>query len=245
MGRLQGHDEAARSSVEASARQSAGPSFDGQTPFQAAILPLDHHPRGTMTVTCLRLSILSVCLLLAACKPATETKRAETAPAASAVPAAQPAPVTFAHDPQLDSAGYYFTDAVIQAGHLKLTSLNIGQASDFADWETGKRPATYAPIFIEFEDVSSPKTANEQGQTSHTVSLRVMPTAYQVNDREVSFHGVDPQIGEVTFSGAFDLEALKTAKAAGPGEPQPVLKGELQIGGQRFRDVAFMYFGGD
>jgi hypothetical protein len=200
-----------------------------------------------MTVTCLRLSILSACLLLAACKPATETKRAETTPAASAVPAAQPAPVTFAHDPQLDSAGYYFTDAVIQAGHLKLTSLNIGQASDFADWETGKRPATYAPIFIEFEDVTSPTvtSGSGQGQTYHTVSLRVMPTAYRVDGREVGFHGVDPQIGEVTFSGAFDLEALKTAKAAGPGEPQPVLKGELQIGEQRFRDVAFMYFGGD
>jgi hypothetical protein len=49
----------------------------------------------------------------------------------------------------------------------------------------------------------------------------------------------------VTFSGKFDLEALKVAKAAGPGEPQPVLKGSLQVGDQHFRDMSFMYFGGD
>jgi hypothetical protein len=198
-----------------------------------------------MIVTCRRLSVLATCLLLAACKPATETKRAEISPAASAAPAAAPAPVTFAHDPGLDSLGYYFTDAVVQAGNLKLTSLNIGQASDFADWEAGKRPATYAPIFMEFEDVTSPKAENELGQTYHTVSLRVMPTAYRVDGREVSFHGVDPQVGEVTFSGAFDLDALKAAKAAGPGEPQPVLKGGLQVGDRQFRNISFKYHGGE
>ena len=198
-----------------------------------------------MTVTCRRLSVLTACLLLAACKPATETKQAETSPAASAAPAAAPAPVTFAHDPGLDSLGYYFTDTVVQAGNLKLTSLNIGQAADFADWEAGKRPATYAPIFMEFEDVTSPTAENELGQTYHTVSLRVMPTAYRVDGREVSFHGVDPQVGEVTFSGAFDLEALKAAKAAGPGEPRAVLKGGLQIGDQHFRNISFKYHGGE
>jgi hypothetical protein len=198
-----------------------------------------------MTVTCRRLSVLSVCLVLAACKPATETRKAETAPAASAAPAAAPAPVTFAHDPQLDSFGYYFTDADVQVGTLKLASLNIGQASDFADWEAGKRPAAYAPIFFEFEDVASPTATNEQGQTAHTVSLRVMPTAYRVDGREVSFHGVAPHLGEVSFSGAFDLAALKTAKAAGPDEPQPVLRGDLRVGDQPFRDISFMYFGGD
>ncbi|EJL35838.1 hypothetical protein PMI01_01194 [Caulobacter sp. AP07] len=198
-----------------------------------------------MIVNCHRLSALTACLLLAACKPVTETKRAETPPAASAVPAAAPAPVTFAHDPGLDSLGYYFTDAVVQAGNLKLISLNIGQASDFADWESGKRPATYAPIFMAFEDVTSPTAENELGQTYHTVSLRVMPTAYRVDGGEVSFHGVDPQVGEVTFSGAFDLDALKAAKAAGPGEPQAVLKGDLQVGDQHFRNVSFKYFGGE
>jgi hypothetical protein len=203
-----------------------------------------------MTVTIRRLpalgSALAACIALAACKPATETRTAETAPAPSTAPAAKPvAAVTFTHDPQLDSFGYYFTDTAIQAGNLKLSSLNIGQASDFADWESGKRPATYAPIFLEFEDVTSPTAVNELGQTYRTVSLRVMPTAYRVDGGEVSFHGANPNLGPVTFSGTFDLEALKAAKAAGPGEPQPVLKGDLQVGDQQFRNISFMYFGGD
>jgi hypothetical protein len=189
---------------------------------------------------------LGACLTLAACQPSTETKKAETAPAPSNAPAASPAaPVTFAHDPGLDSFGYYFTDTVVQSGDLKLTSLNIGQASDFADWEAGKRPAAYAPIFLAFDDVSSPMARNELGQAYHTVALRVMPTAYRVDGQEVSFHGANPTLGQVTFTGAFDLEALKTAKVDGPGEPQPVLRGRLQVGDRQFPDISFMYFGGD
>ena len=77
------------------------------------------------------------------------------------------------------------------------------------------------------------------------ISIRVMPTAYRLDDQEVSFNGVDPRLGRVTFTGAFDLEALKAAKADGPGEPQPVLKGRLKVGDQQFGDISFMYFGGD
>jgi hypothetical protein len=199
-----------------------------------------------MTVTTQRLSALCACLLLTACQPATETKKAETAPAPSTAPAATPpTPVTFSHDPTLDSLGFYFTDTDVQSGNLKLESLSIGQAGDFADWEAGKRPATYAPIFMTFDDVASPTAENELGQTYHTVSVRVMPTAYRVDDREVSFHGVDPRLGQVTFIGAFDVEALKAAKAAGPGETRRVLKGGLQVGDQQFRNISFMYFGGE
>jgi len=193
-----------------------------------------------------RLPALLACLVLAACKPATEVKTAEAAPAPSTAPAAAPpAPVTFSHDPKLDSQGVYLTDAVVQSGDLKLASLDIGQADDFADWEAGKRPAAYAPIFMAFDDVASPTAENDLGQTGHTVSIRVMPTAYRVDAREVSFHGVDPDLGQVTFTGAFDLQALKSAKAAGPGEPKPVLTGVLQVGEHQFRNIVFQYFGGD
>ncbi len=205
-----------------------------------------------MTVTIRRLpalrlaALLGAGLLVAACKPATETRKPETAPAPSTAPAAKPpAPVTFSHDPALDSFGYFFTDTVVQSGSLKLTSLNIGAAGDFTDWEAGKRPATYAPIFLAFDDVNSPMAENELGQSYHTVSLRVMPTAYRVDAQAVSFHGADPRLGQVTFAGAFDLDALKAAKADGPGEPQPVLRGDLQVGDQQFRNISFMYFGGD
>jgi len=198
-----------------------------------------------MIVTCRGLWVLAAWLSLAACQPAIETRRGEASPAASVAPAAAPAPVIFAHDPGLDSLGHYLTDAAVQVGSLKLIALSIGQASDFADWEAGKRPTPYAPIFLEFEDVASPTAENELGQTYHTVSLRVMPTAYRVDAREVSFHGVDPQVGEVSFSGTFDLAALKAAKAAGPGAPRPVLRGDLKVGAQHFSDIDFLYFGGD
>lgn len=72
-----------------------------------------------------------------------------------------------------------------------------------------------------------------------------MPTAYRVDGQEIRFRGVDPRLGEVRFNGVFDLDALKTAKAGGPGEPRPVLRGELQVGDQEFRNIGFMYFGGD
>jgi hypothetical protein len=199
-----------------------------------------------MTVAHRRLSALLACLVLAACKPATEVKTPETAPAPSTAPAALPAaPVTFSHDPKLDGRGVYLTDGVVQSGNLRLTSLDIGQADDFADWEAGKRPATYAPIFLTFEDVTSPTAEDELGRIYHTVSIRVMPTAYRVDEQEVSFHGVDPNLGQVTFTGAFDLEALEAAKAAGPGQPRPAMKGVLQVGDKQFRNISLMYFGGD
>ena len=199
-----------------------------------------------MTVANGRAPALLACLLLVACKPATETRKAETAPPPSTAPAAQPAaPVTFSHDPRLDAFGYYFTETEVKSGNLKLTSLNIGQASDFADWEAGKRMTTYAPIFLAFDDVTSPTAVNELGQTYHTVSIRVMPTAYRVDGQAVSFHGADRNLGQVTFAGVFDLEALKTVKTTGPGETQPVLKGDLQVGDQQFRNISFMVFGGD
>jgi hypothetical protein len=201
---------------------------------------------GTMTVGYHRLPALLACLALAGCKPATEVKTPEAAPPASTAPAATPAaPVTFSHDPKLDAVGYYLTETAVQSGNLKLTSLNIGQARDFADWEAGKRPATYAPIYLAFDDVTSPTAENELGQGNHTVTVRVMPTAYRVDGQDISFHGVDPNLGQVTLTGVLELEALKAAKAAGPGHLAPVMTGDLQIGDQQFRNVVFKYFGGE
>jgi hypothetical protein len=56
---------------------------------------------------------------------------------------------------------------------------------------------------------------------------------------------VDPNLGQVTFTGAFDVEALKAAKAAGPGQLRPVMTGVLQVGDQQFRNISFKYFGGE
>jgi hypothetical protein len=89
MGRLQGHDGTSRSSVEAP-RGSLEPSFDGQTASFPAILRSDAITGGTMTVTIHRLPALLACLALAACKPATEVKTPETAPARRPRPPPRP-----------------------------------------------------------------------------------------------------------------------------------------------------------
>ncbi len=203
-----------------------------------------------MAVTIHRLlalgSALAACLTLAACKPTTETGKVETAPAPPSAPAAKPAsPVTFSHDPALNAFGYYFTDSDVRLGNLKLSSLNIGEPSDFADWEAGRRLSTYAPVFLVFDDVTSPMAVGETGQAYHTVSLRVMPTAYKVDGQEVSFYGVDSKLGSMTFHGTFDLTTLSAAQAAGEAGSKPVLRGDLQIGDRSFRDLSSLYYPGD
>lgn len=195
-------------------------------------------------------SVALLPLLLAACdsKPAADAP-AQIAPAQTAAapaPVPDPAAASFQHDPALDVFGYYFTETPVQAGNWKLKSVNLGMPDDFAAWEEGKRPSNYGPFFLEFEDVTSPTAQNELGQVYHTVSFRLQADSYRVDTREVVFRSQDPRVGEVIFSGMFDLAALKAAKAAGPGgEVQTVLKGGLQIGAERIRNISFIYFAGD
>ncbi|WP_425998775.1 hypothetical protein [Caulobacter sp. DWR1-3-2b1] len=187
--------------------------------------------------------------LLVACdtRPAADAPAQTPAATATATtPAADPAVADFQHDPALDAFGYYFTQNPVQVGNWKLTSVNMGMTSDFASWEEGKRPSNYGPFFLEFEDVTSPTTENELGQIHHTVSFRLQADTYRVTPREVMFRSKDPRIGEVIFSGMFDVAALKAAKAAGPpGPPKIVLTGGLQIGAERIRNISFIYYAGD
>jgi hypothetical protein len=187
--------------------------------------------------------------LLAACdnKPAADAPiqtPAATAPAAPVTP--DPAAANFQHDPALDVFGYYFSQAPVQVGNWKLKSVNMGMPSDFASWEEGKRPSNYGPFFMEFEDVTSPTAENELGQIYHTVSFRLQADSYQVDTQAVVFRSQDPRVGQVVFSGMFDVAALKAAKIAGPpGLPQIVLTGSLQMGAERMRNINFIYFAGD
>jgi hypothetical protein len=147
----------------------------------------------------------------------------------------------------LDVFGYYLTQAtVVKSGSWQLKSINMGSPSDFASWEDGKHPSNFGPFFMEFEDVSSPTAENELGQVYHTVSFRLMPDSYKVGAGQVTFHATDPRVGEVLFSGGFDLAALKAVKAAGPGvAATTVLTGGLQVGAERIRNISFFYFAGD
>lgn len=194
-------------------------------------------------------AVLAPCLLLCACdnRPAAPPP-IDAAPVAAAAPAVKPAtPASpFQHDPALDVFGYYFTETVVKAGNWRLKSVNMGAPSDFAAWEEGKRPSNYGPFFLEFEDVSSPTAQNELGQIYHTVSFRLQAESYRVDSEAVMFRGQDPRIGEVTFSGRFDIKALEAAKIAGPpGPPRSVLTGGLQIGPEPIRKISFIYFAGD
>jgi hypothetical protein len=187
--------------------------------------------------------------LLAACgekSAAPAEKPVAAAPATTPEAPAAPAPSAFQHDPKLDVFGYYLTDTVVKSSSWQLKSINMGSPSDFASWEEGKHPSNFGPFFMEFEDVSSPTAENELGQVYHTVSFRLMPDSYKVGAGQVTFHATDPRVGEVLFSGGFNLAALKAVKAGGPGvEATTVLTGGLQVGAERIRNISFFYFAGD
>lgn len=195
-------------------------------------------------------------LLLAAC----DSKTSAPAPAqpadqktAAAPPATTPAPATetaangFKHDPSLDLAGFYFTETAVKSGNWKLESLSIGGPPDFADWEAGKRSETYGPIFLHFEDVTSPTAENELGQTYHKVSFRLMPSSYAVDTKDLTFRAKDPRVGEVVLWLVPDLTALEAARKAGPngGPARIVMTGSLEINGERIRNISFIYHPGE
>nr|WP_295110839.1 hypothetical protein [uncultured Caulobacter sp.] len=153
----------------------------------------------------------------------------------------------FQHDPAIELTGFYFTQTPVQAGNWKLTSLDIGQPSDFADWEAGKRIETYAPIFLAFDDVTSPTAENELGQTYHKVSLRLLPDGYSVDGKTVRYHASDKRLGEVVLELYPDMAAYKKARSSGPndGVQKPVFTGSLQIGAERIRNLSFSYHPGE
>lgn len=164
----------------------------------------------------------------------------------SNLPAAAAPAAAFRHDPKVELAGYYDTDT-IRVGKWELTLLNIGEPSDFAAWEAGKRTENYGPIFLEFDDVTSPTAENELGQTYHKISIRVMPDSYSFDGKQVLFRAKDAQLGDVVLELSPDLAAYKTALAVAPdgGDAPPVFTGSLRIGAKRFSNLSFLYDPGD
>lgn len=198
-------------------------------------------------------AVLAAGLALASCnKPAREpaAPAAPGQPAASAQPAAPTAPASpaahltgFFHEPGLNLFGYYFAKAPVQLGNFKLRALHLGAPEEFASYEKGQRISpNYAPVMLEFDDVTSPQRENELGQPYHQVSRRVLPKAYRVTAEQVSFYGEDPVMGAVSFDGQIDAKALERVRAGGAEEP--VLTGALAAMGQKLNRV-FVWFGGD
>ncbi len=181
-------------------------------------------------------------------KPAEEGQ----APAQPATAIAAPVPaeptITVAagyhHQPGLDASGYYLSPTGFKVGNYQFTHLAIGAPSDFQTWETGDHSSTFGPILVAFDDVTSPMAPNELGGEGHTVSVRVLPDAYSFEAGKMTFRGHDPKVGEVVFSGVFDQAALAQARNDG-SSPSTVLTGDLKVGDQPVRKVAFTYWVGD
>ena len=205
----------------------------------------------------------AVLLLLAACnndKATNPTTRADTVdlptttqPAATTpapvvlTPAAPGAPVAFLHEKATDFAGYFLPSQPVKVGKWKLSDLSIGPEDELAKWEAGTRTATYAPVMLEFDDMTSPTKANELGQQVHTVRIRVLPTTYALGPGgAVHFTAKDANLGDVQFDGTVDAAALTKLRAAGPnGGPQAIVKGDLMLGTTPFKALSFTWFGGD
>lgn len=157
-----------------------------------------------------------------------------------------PAPTAtaaFAHAFDGDLSGYYMPSGETAAGAWRLDHLFIGQATDFADWEAGRRSGTFAPVMLEFVDPSSPTTATELGEV-HTGRIRVLPERYSVTEDRVRFTGRSPDLGEVTFEGRLDVEALASARR-NLGDEAAVLTGTLTAGGATVRGVRLRWWAGD
>lgn len=196
-------------------------------------------------------------MALAACnqKPAAPASGSDTVtlPASVAPPAPPSAPSGpaaptpgFVHDKGADLFGYYLPAREVKVGNWRLTALSLGQEGEFADWEAGKRTTTYAPVMLEFEDVTSPTETNEMGQTVHKATTRVLPASYAVSGGKLAFAGQDARLGPVGFAGSVDLAKLKATKAKGPnGGPETILTGDLKVGSTEFKGLNFTWFGGD
>ena len=185
-----------------------------------------------MRITGLTVAAAFAALAVAACDPPTPPGDAPAPPAPG-----------FAHAMTSDLSGYYLPAGEVTVGKWRLHHLFIGQTADFDGWEGGARSATFAPVMLEFEDVSSPRVPTELGEAP-SVTARVLPTAYAVSDTAVSFSGQSPELGRVTFEGRLDAGALATARRNLGGDGV-VMTGRLRVGGQTFDGVRMTWWMGD
>ncbi len=198
---------------------------------------------ATIALTC------GALFLTAACNRKAE-KTAEVSPAVASAPAAPTpaevhvvAPNGFRHQAKFDASGYYVAEGV-RVGNYQLNNIGVGAPSDFSQWEEGDRASVFGPILFQFDDVTSPKSVNELGAETHTVTVRVLPQAYNLEAGKLAFKGSDPKLGEVIFDGSFDQAALAKAKTEGSSNT-PILRGELKVGDAPARKVALTYFVGE
>jgi hypothetical protein len=109
--------------------------------------------------------------------------------------------------------------------------------------EGGERSATFAPVMLVFDDVTSPMAQTELGET-RSVSVRVLPTVYAVDDVQLRFEGSSPELGRVIFDGRMDQGALATSRR-NLGDEGVVMTGSLKIGDAAPQAVRLRWWMGD
>lgn len=182
-------------------------------------------------------------IVLAGCEDRPAAPEAPASPVAPQPPRPPETGTAFVHTVRDDVSGYYLPTSEIQVGTHRLDHIFLGQRMEFDAWAGGERSQTFAPVMLQFDDVSSPMVANEIGE-AHSVTVRVLPTAYAVTDDRVRFAGQSEALGVVSADLRLDPEALATARR-NLGSDATVLTGTVQIGDRRFDDVTMRWWMGD
>ncbi len=176
-------------------------------------------------------AILSVLALSACGDSGAGGSNAPAAPAASSYAAGY------------DLSGYYLPLDPVQSGKWTLHHMFVGQASEFESWQAGQRSGTFGPVMLQFDDTTSPMVQSEIGE-AHSVTVRVLPTSYTVNDAQIRFEGQSAELGRVSFDGRLDQGAL-SASRRNLGDEGAVLTGSLKIGDARSQAVRLRWWMGD
>lgn len=153
-----------------------------------------------------------------------------------------PAGERFVHAVSEDVSGYYLPREEVRMGRWRLDHVFLGQASDFEAWAAGRREGVFAPVMLEIVDPESPLVQTELGPV-RSGRVRVLPVRYAVTDDRVTFSGRSDVVGDVTFEGRLDLDALADARRS-LGDERPVLTGTLTSDG-RAAPVSLRWWAGD
>ncbi len=167
----------------------------------------------------------------------------ERTPVPADSPAGAPAATGSSHAATADISGYYMPVQPVRIGRWSLHHVFVGQAFEFEAWGGGARSETFAPVMIQFDDVTSPMVRTELGEAPG-VTARVLPTRYRVTDTAVTFEGRSPELGRVVFEGRLDPGALATARRNLGGDGV-VLTGALTAGGETVSDIRLHWWMGD
>jgi hypothetical protein len=156
---------------------------------------------------------------------------------------AEPAAAASSYAAANDVSGYYMPLDPVRVGKWSFDHVFVGQAAEFQSWQAGQRSGTFGPVMLQFEDTTSPMTQTELGET-RSVTARVLPTSYTVNDAQIRFEGRSPELGAVIFDGRLDQGSLATSRR-NLGNEGVVLTGSLKVGDAPAQAVRLRWWMGD